>query len=779
MKPSFASPKQRLVVYHSLGKLLILLSLLVGILPPALAQQGTALVLSGGGSRGMAHIGVLKALEENDIPIDYIAGTSIGAAVGAMYAAGFSPREIEDIFTSADFRRWIAGDVNRSYSWYYTADRPDAGWVDLNLQFKNRFSKVLPSGIKTPVELDFQITRLLSDASAVAGYNFDNLMIPFRCIAADIDSSQAIVLRHGDLARSVRASITFPFLYTPIKIDDRLLFDGGMYNNFPTDVAKDDFDPMIIIGSKVSGNYPKPNADDVLSQIQNMLMSDTDFALDSLSGILLEPNLPKVNLTDFSYSKAFIQAGYDMAMQNMPMIKARIAQRRTAQQIDSIRRQFNARKKPYIIDSIFISGLKPSETEYVYRTLTHRDDETSLEKISSHYYKLAADDKLKLEGNRLEMNPNTNKYDLFLDLRPANPFTLTLGGNISTRAANLAFAELNYRYLFREALRLKFNVYFGRFYTSVLAGARLDFPGKIPLYAGGMVVYNHFDYFTSTIHFIEDVTPSFLIQNENFLDVYAGMPLMVNGRLEADFAVGRLQNEYYQNNTFTRSDTADRTQFSYLQSSICWELNSLNRKQYASAGARFSIAAGMVWGDETFESGSVTNIQPEFAGMFHRWAFADLLWDNYFQSIGSVKLGFYGRLHLSSQDFFGNYTSSLLAAPAFEPVPESKTMFLLHYRAYNYGAAGLKAVWSATRNIDLRSEAYLFQPYKRIEKDANNLAFYGDPFDERYWIFSGSIVYHTLIGPVSLSVNYFDNPEEKFFIGLNIGYIIFNKSILR
>lgn len=89
---------------------------------PASAQQGNALVLSGGGSRGMAHIGVIKALEENNIPIDYIAGTSIGAAVGAMYAAGFSPQEIEDIFTSEDFRRWIAGDLSRSYSWYYTSD---------------------------------------------------------------------------------------------------------------------------------------------------------------------------------------------------------------------------------------------------------------------------------------------------------------------------------------------------------------------------------------------------------------------------------------------------------------------------------------------------------------------------------------------------------------------------------------------------------------------------------------------------------------------------------
>ncbi len=779
MKPSFASPKQKSVVGNSLSKSFLLLMLVVIVWLPISAQQGTALVLSGGGSRGMAHIGVLKALEESNIPIDYITGTSIGAAVGAMYAAGYTPKEIEEIFTSEDFRRWIAGEIDPSYSWYYTTDLPDAGWVDLNLHFKNRFSKLFPSGVKTPVELDFQITRLLSDASAVADYNFDSLMIPFRCVAADIDSSQVVVLRRGDLAQSVRASITFPFLFTPIKIDDRLLFDGGMYNNFPTDVAQNDFDPALIIGSKVSGNYPKPDAEDVLSQIQNMLMSDTDFELDSTIGILLEPNLPKVNLTDFSFSKAFIQAGYDMAMLHMPEIKARIAGERSQYQIDSMRSQFNAQKLPYLIDSIHISGLKPREAEYVYRTLTHREDVTSLDAIKGNYFKLAADDKLKLNGSRMQLNTKTNLYDLFLNLRPANPFTLTLGGNISTRSANLAFAELNYRNLYREALRLKFNVYFGRFYTSALIGGRLDFPGRIPLYAGGMVVYNHFDYFKSNIHFIEDVTPSFVIQNENFLNVYTGIPLTVTGRLEADVALGRLQSEYYQSNIFSRIDTADRTRFDYLQSSICWELNSLNRKQYASAGVLFSISTGMVWGNETFESGSVANIRPEISERFQRWAFIDLVWDNYFKKMGPVKFGFYGRMYLSSQEFFSNYTSSLLAAPAFEPVPESKTMFLLRYRAYNYGAAGLKAVWSVTRKLDIRSEAYLFQPYQGIRKDADNLAFYGDPFDERYWIFSGAVVYHTLIGPVSLSVNYFDNPEEKFFVGLNIGYIIFNKSFLR
>jgi NTE family protein len=154
-----------------------------------------------------------------------------------------------------------------------------------------------------------------------------------------------------------------------------------------------------------------------------------------------------------------------------------------------------------------------------------------------------------------------------------------------------------------------------------------------------------------------------------------------------------------------------------------------------------------------------------------------LLYDNYFDHFGPVSLGFYGELLISNQDFFQNYTSSILAAPAFQPILESKTLFLPKYRAYNYAAAGLKMVISLYRRIDFRLEGYLFQPYQEILSDENMKAVYGEEFSYRSVIGSSSVVWHSPLGPLSISVNYYDRSNDKFSVFFNFGYIIFNKSI--
>lgn len=743
-----------------------------------LSAQGVAVVLSGGGSRGMAHIGVLQALEENDIPIDYITGTSIGAVIGALYASGYSPSEIENIFTNDNFNQWINNETNIGKTYFYMQDEPDAEWVELKLDFKNRYSKILPPKLKNPVELDFELTKIFASASAAANYNFDSLMIPLRCVTADIDSSRAVVLKSGSLANAIRATVTFPFLFRPIEIDGKLMFDGGMYNNFPTNVALEAFNPSLIIGSKVSGNYPKPDPDDVLSQIQNMLMTNTDFSLDTSAGILIEPKVRKVNLTDFEPCEEFIEIGYLAALEKIPDILKKSPGSRKKEVVNQERMAFKNKKPKYVMNSIKLEGLNENEKKYVSRTLIHKANQLTLDEIEPYYYKLATDKQLMLGSMRMHFDPDIDKYDLFIKLKPANKFNIKFGGNISSRLANVAMVELNYRTLFQEALQLKFNVYFGRFYTSLLLGGRFDLPGKLPVYAGGNLVYNHYDYFKGTIHFIEDVTPSFLIQEENYFRAFVGIPTNSTGKLEADFTLGIRDDSYYQNNIFSREDTADNTKYNFFKTGLNWELNSLNRKQYASAGARFSIKTGLISGEEEFISGSKSTQSINELKRKHNQVYFDLLWDNYFQKIGSLRLGFYGRMYLSNQEFFSNFTSSLLSAPAFEPVPESKTLFLPNYRVYNYGAAGLKLVWEFTKRIDIRAETYLFQPYQQIMRNPDNTSYFGEEWSNRYWIFNGAVVYHTFFGPISFSVNYFENPEEKFYAAFNIGFLIFNKRAL-
>jgi len=756
--------------------------LLVMMLIPAFNAvfgQKVAVVLSGGGSRGTAHIGVLKALEENNIPINYIAGTSIGALVGGMYAAGYSPDEIEVFFSTEIFQRWSDGILDPKYTYYFKKESPDASWISLDTDFKKSLTSMLPTNIISPVEMDFLFMKIFAGAAAAADYNFDSLFVPFRCVAADIDSNKAIVLKSGDLGKSIRASLTFPFYFKPVEIDDKLLFDGGMYNNFPSDVAIRDFNPDVIIGSKVAGNYPKSDPDDILTQIQNMLMSETDFTINIKNGILIEPPVEKVSLVDFSTTKAFIKNGYDETNRRMDEIKKLVNLENNKVDIAKARENFLSKNPKYVIDNIFIGGLNKRESAFVYKTLIHKSPQTTLAEIEPEYFKLAADDKIGQISPSLKYNPRTNNYNLFLKVKPADKFVAKFGGNISSRLANQAFVELQYKYLFRNALRVRSNVYFGKFYTSVLLGARIDFPMKTPFSLGGQLVYSHYDYFKSTNYFFDDVTPSFLLQDDNYFRVFAAVPATNKGKVVADFTVGLLENQYYQNNQFTREDTADITKFEVFSPSLSWEIYSLNRKQYASSGAYFLLSASYVNGEEKYTSGSLSGNYGTEIYNYHHWASLKIVWDNYFQKIGRATFGFYGELHLSNQDVFSNYTSSLLAAPAFEPVPESKTIFLSNYRAYNFGAFGLKGIYKISKRFDARAEGYVFQPYQQIMKADDNTAYLGKALSIRYFAFSGAVVYHTFIGPVSLSVNYFDNPEEQVFFAFNIGYIIFNERALK
>ncbi len=748
------------------------------IMPTFLFGQKVAVVLSGGGSRGAAHIGVLKALEEHNIPVDFIAGTSIGAFVGAMYAAGYSPDDMELFLTSEALRRWSTGELSPRHDLFYRKSEPDAAWISLDFDFSKRISKILPTSLVSSVEMDFTLMELFASASAIAGNDFDSLFIPFRCVATDVDASKAVVLKNGDLSMAVRASVSFPFVFKPLKLDDRLLFDGGMYNNFPYDVALEAFEPDIIIGSKVSHNYPSPDPDDIVSQLQKMLMTDTDFDLSVEKGIIIEPQVIKPGLTDFSQAKALIDSGYAATVRQIPQIRSMINRYRQQDEVNKERSFFNSRKAAYTVDSLAASGLDKNEKEYVRRMLLHKSTEATLREIEKGYFRIAADGYLEVDKPILRRRDDNQNYFLKLRMKKADRFNVKFGGNLSTRIANLGFVEMNYKYLFTHGLNLKANVYFGRFYTSVLLGATIEYPSQIPFYIGGRVVYNHFDYFKNSIHFFEDVTPSYLIQNDNYFRIFAGLPTTPKSKIEAAISIGLTRDQYYQSNIFTREDTADVTRFRFSKGSLKWERNTLNRRQYANSGSRVVLQTGIVSGKERFTSGSLSTTLKNNAEVNHDWVNLSMVWENYFKRLGAITFGFYGEVFISNQNFFKNYTSSLLIAPAFNFVPESKTVFLPYFRAHNYGVAGLQTVIRLTRSIDLRFENYLFQPYRQLMKNEDNTAFLGEKFSHRYWMISGALVYNTFLGPVSFSVNYFENPEDKFFFAFNIGYLIFNKRAL-
>ncbi|MGL5730466.1 MAG: patatin-like phospholipase family protein, partial [Bacteroidales bacterium] len=308
-----------------------ILTILICLSTLAQAQR-VGLVLSGGGAKGIAHIGLIKVLEENGIPIDYITGTSMGAIVGALYAMGYSPEEMLTLVKSEDFKLWQSGTIKEEDVLYYLKKDPVPELVQLNIDIKKDSTKrtqayFLPSSLVNPVQMNLAFLKLFSQASGHAQYDFDNLFVPFRCISSDVYHKNALISRKGDLGQAVRASMTFPFVFSPIEIDGNLMYDGGIYNNFPVDVMKDDFNPDIIIGSSVTSNPSKPSARELMGQMENMIMQKTDYSISEEDGIYIRSHVSQYGLMDFDKADEIYAVGYKMGLQYIDSIKSRVGRR--------------------------------------------------------------------------------------------------------------------------------------------------------------------------------------------------------------------------------------------------------------------------------------------------------------------------------------------------------------------------------------------------------------------------------------------------------------------
>ena len=199
---------------------------------------------------------------------------------------------------------------------------------------------------------------------------------------------------------------------------------------------------------------------------------------------------------------------------------------------------------------------------------------------------------------------------------------------------------------------------------------------------------------------------------------------------------------------------------------------------YADQGTFLSIRGKYIEGVEVTTLGS-TSTTRDTINKFNHWIQWRVIWDNYFDHIGKLKFGFYADVMFSNQPFFANYTSTILAAPAFQPLQETKTLFLEKFSAHNFLGLGLKNVFSVRKNFDLRLEGYVFQPFQSIEQDPVTLkANYSEVFSKRYFLGTFGLVYHSPVGPISLSVNYYDKAEKPFTVLFHFGYILFNRKAL-
>ncbi len=432
---------------------LLLLLLSVGISP--LYSQQVGLVLSGGGASGIAHIGVIKALEENHIPIDYITGTSMGAFIGAMYAAGYTPQEMEKIVLSTKFQELAKGVIDNKLIYYFKQKPLDASWITFRFSLDTSLITSIPTHLISPIPVDFEVLRYFSKASSVSKGNFDSLFIPFRCVAADIMDKKPYIFKRGNLGEAVRASISYPIYLKPVVIDGKMLFDGGLYNNFPVDIMKNSFHPDITIGSNVSGNIPPPSEDNIISEIKTMLMTKTIYSLDTSSkGLIIQPDV-EAGILSADHPKALIDSGYNATMRQMPSLLKMIQRRTESAELAAKRNSFIKQEHPIIINNIHIFGLNTPQRRYIESILKGNKDTLNIKKFEMNYYRVATDQNIHCLFPMLRYNDTSGKYDLNMRMRKEKRFLVSLGGDFSSNPVSEGFVGLEYDYFGREEVNVQ------------------------------------------------------------------------------------------------------------------------------------------------------------------------------------------------------------------------------------------------------------------------------------------------------------------------------------
>ena len=325
------------------------------------------LALSGGGARGLAHIGVLLWLEENHIPVDSIAGTSMGALVGALYATGRSPAEMRQFVEAIHWDEAIASEPSYPQLSFRRQEDRRTDQIPSKLGLKNGLKG--PIGFSAGQGVGLLLDRIAFPYSTLT--SFDDLPIPFRCVATDMLSGDAVVLKDGSLAQSLRASMAIPGLFTPVELNGQVLADGGLVDNIPTDVAREMNASIVIavnIATPLVGRKDLETLAAFLTQAVDIMTLGNDRRALRLADAQIAPNLGAFTALDFSSADEIIRLGYQGAASNAAELRKYALPDDEWQQYLA-QREARKRQPETSADVLQVSGVSGDEQRHLQRRL--------------------------------------------------------------------------------------------------------------------------------------------------------------------------------------------------------------------------------------------------------------------------------------------------------------------------------------------------------------------------------------------------------------------------
>ena len=758
-------------------KALVLITFLL-LLPMWVQAQKVGLVLSGGGAKGLTHIGIIRALEENNIPIDYITGTSMGAIVGSLYAMGYSPDDMEALLKSEDFKRWYSGEVEEEYMYYFKKNLPTPEFLNIRLSFRDSLKikpQFLPSSVVDPVQMNLVFIDLYARATAACGGDFDKLFIPFRCVASDVYNKKQLVMKRGDLGDAVRASMSFPFMFKPIEIDSVLAYDGGIYNNFPTDVMRDDFHPDIIIGSVVATNPTKPKENDLMSQIENMVMQKTDYSIPDSEGIVMTFKYDDVNLMDFQRINELHDIGYNRTMSMMDSIKSRIHRRVNLDNIRLRRLVYKSNYPELRFKNILIEGANAQQQAYIKKEFHASDDkEFTYEDVKRGYFRLLSGNMISEIIPHAVFNPEDDTYDLHLKVKLEDNISVRIGGNVSTTSSNQIYLGLSYQNLNYNAKEFTFDGQLGKIYNNVQLMGKIDFATSIPTSYRLIASISTFDYFKKEKLFSRNDKPAFNQKDERFVKLKVGLPFLSNKRAEFGVGAAKIQDRYFQKNVIDfDKDKYDKSTYSLFGGSISFNGSTLNSRQFPTQGAHEELVAQIFTGKECFYPGESSD-NKKASEERHSWLQLSYMKEKYHRMAEHWTLGWYLKALYSSRNFSENYTATMMQAGEFAPTAHGQLMYNEAFRANQFVGVGVRPIYRFNQMFHVRGEFYGFMPIFPIERNSINKAYYGKAFSRFEYLGEVSVVYQLPFGAISAYVNHYSSPKREWNVGLTLGWQLFN-----
>lgn len=739
------------------------------------------LVMSGGGAKGLYHIGVIRALEEHNVPIDYVSGTSMGAIVAALYASGYSAEEMTELVTSGMVEQWVSGKIDDRYRFHFS-ERPEAphmlsvyGDVERDtLSGKGSVEMLLPHAFVSTAQIDMALIELFAAQSAASGGNFDKLMVPFRCIASDINAHQAVEMREGNLPLAVRASMAYPALFRPVTDEKgRVLIDGGCYDNFPWKVMAKDFDPDFIIGSYcVERDKPASESSRLETQIMALVTEPTDYEMSITNGFLVGRAVP-TGLLEFSAADRTIQMGYDDMMERMPELLARFTTRREKSEVERRRSEYRETLPEMRFGEGELVGLPPRDKLYAETMLNFekpRKDSlsrkaTSYEDVRDRFYSLMSTGEFEINSFPVVRYDSTyNDFAICFDLSTKPELKISVGGNLSSTAYNQFYLGFNYLNFGRTAQTAFVDMALGPVSAIVRAGGRSAFIKRTPMYLDFSLQMNR----RSTLQgSYGNITPAHADLEVRTIEPFAslswGIATTRKSVLEVGVNGGFHFISYEEDYDEGVPSTHDR--FRFLAARAMFQHSSLDKMLYPTSGSRFAASIIGVTGRDRWED-AMLHAYRRLESANRSWVGAKLEWEHYPGNWNKTwfSMGYSLEAVYTNHPTFGNYNATILTAPRYTPLPHAKMIYMPQFYANRYAAVGFMPTFSLMRNFYLRGGFY---------------ALLRDPLvaDEYlYYMSDLSFVYHTRVGAVSLSVTKYDLKSwDNCYVTFNFGYPIFGK----